>query len=293
MALTYGDEITKNFSEHLAQLGYSKGSRYMLPRLVSAFLSYHNIISLETITRQDIQSFYDNLQIAPNKRYEGGLSEIYIYHHIYALKVFFGYLEAIGQIKYNPISAMKFKKPEYNKRQPLTQEEITLLFDNALTLRETAMLHLFYSCGLRRSEAESLNIRDVHFKNRLLYVREGKGAKRRVIPITERVSKDLESYYIYERTSGKVKDDESFILNQVGNRQSGDCYNKELKTILKRAEITKQVTLHHLRHSIATHLLENGLSIEYVRDFLGHSYLEATQIYTKVNKYQLKRLWNH
>ena len=290
MALKYDDTIIQNFREHLLQLGYSKSSRYMLPRMVNGFMSYCNIIYIEDVIRQDIQRFYDNLQIMPNKLYGGGLSEVYIYHHIYALKVFFNYLESIGQIKHNPISIMKFKRPENIKRQPLTQEEITLLFGNTRTLRERAILHLFYSCGLRRSEGVNLNIRDIHLKNHLLYVREGKGAKRRVIPITEKVSKDLESYYLQERTVGKVKDEESFILNHVGNRQSGVCYNKELKEILERAGITRPITLHHLRHSIATHLLENGLSVEYVRDFLGHSYLEATQIYVKVNKSQLKNL---
>jgi integrase/recombinase XerD len=70
----------------------------------------------------------------------------------------------------------------------------------------------------------------------------------------------------------------------------GDSYNRALKEILKRAEIEKGITLHHLRHSIATHLLENGLSIEFVRDFLGHAHLESTQIYAKVKSYQLKNL---
>ena len=70
----------------------------------------------------------------------------------------------------------------------------------------------------------------------------------------------------------------------------GDSYNRALKEIIKRSEIEKEITLHHLRHSIATHLLENGLSIEFVRDFLGHSHLEATQIYAKVRAKQLKNL---
>jgi integrase/recombinase XerD len=71
---------------------------------------------------------------------------------------------------------------------------------------------------------------------------------------------------------------------------SGNSYNKAVKEIIRKAGITKEITLHHLRHSIATHLLESGLNIEYVRDFLGHSHLEATQIYAKVHEYQLKKL---
>ena len=167
------------------------------------------------------------------------------------------------------------------------QKEINQLFENTITAKETAILHLFYSCGLRRTEAENLNTSDIHFSKNLLYVREGKGAKRRVIPMNEKVKKELENYYNNERT--KINE-ESFILNRTNERMRGDSYNRALKEIIKRSEIEKEITLHHLRHSIATHLLENGLSIEFVRDFLGHSHLEATQIYAKVRAKQLKNL---
>jgi integrase/recombinase XerD len=101
----------------------------------------------------------------------------------------------------------------------------------------------------------------------------------------------LESYFLSERVKQKnAKDQEAFMLNKTGDRMRGDSYNKLLKTILQRTELNPEYTLHHLRHSIATHLLESGISIEFVRDFLGHSHLEATQIYAKVKQYQLKKL---
>ena len=136
-----------------------------------------------------------------------------IQHFMYALKTFFSWLEITEQIDYNPISGMKFKRAKQNVREPLTTEEIRQLFEATTTLKETALLHIFYSCGLRRSEGEALNIQDIHFKLQLLFVREGKGAKRRVVPITERVSKELEDYYLNERCSTtvkKVKDVEAF-----------------------------------------------------------------------------------
>ena len=188
---------------------------------------------------------------------------------------------------------MKFKRPKQNVREPLSKEEITQLFEAASTLKLQTILHLFYSCGLRRSEGEALNINDVHFKNQLIYIREGKGAKRRVVPITERVSKELEEYYLNERTSSitkKVKDTEAFLLNNTGARMKGDQCNKLLQQIKEKAALQKEITLHHLRHSIATHLLQSGMSMEYVRDFLGHSFLETTQIYAKPTAEQLKLL---
>lgn len=117
--------------------------------------------------------------------------------------------------------------------------------------------------------------------------------------MNEKVKKELENYLINDKLSMvNCKCKEAFMLNRNGERMRGDSYNRALKEIIKRSEIEKEtctepsrsITLHHLRHSIATHLLENGLSIEFVRDFLGHTHLEATQIYVKVFKYQLKKL---
>lgn len=284
--------IIENFRNYLLQLGYSRSSCKALPKYVKAFLEHHHITAQETITPKHIEIFYNWLQIRPLKHGTGGLSENYIYHHVYALKLFFSYLEQTGQITCNPISAMKFKRPQTGIREPLTKAEINQLFDTAVVLKETAMLHLFYSCGLRRSEAAALNIRDIHFRSCLLYVRAGKNAKRRAIPMTAKVAKDLESYYLQERVSGicPEADTEAFVLNRYGKRMSCGAYNKFMRTFVFKSGIKRLVTPHYLRHSIATHLLENGLSLEYVKEFLGHSFLESTQIYTKVSKYQLKRL---
>jgi len=280
----------KDFRNYLVQLGYSKSSCYMLPECVKDFLEFHNATHTQEFNTDHIKEFYEWLQQRPHKRKPGGLSEVYINHHVYALRVFFNWLEDTGQINYNPISAMKFKTPKHHPRQPLTLQEIQVLFESATTKRETALLHLFYSCGLRRNEAVSLNSRDIHFKQQLLYVREGKGAKRRAVPLTARVSKELESYYLEERIQVMARDTEAFMLNKTGTRMSGNSYNRSLKAMLERTQITKEASLHHLRHSIASHLLERGLTVEYVRDFLGHAFLESTQIYTKVNQWQLNKL---
>ncbi len=277
------------FKSYLKNLGYSKSSYRMLSGCIRVFLS-HTKKRPAQITQKDIQEFYAHLNERPHQKKEGGLSEQYINHHVYAIKTFFNWLEVNNQIKYNPISTMQFKAPKDNPRQALTQEEIKALFQSATTLKETAILHLFYSCGLRRSEAEALNIKDVHFKKQILYVREGKGAKRRAVPMTGKVTRELESYYVEERIHYRSADREAFILNTTGNRMSGKRYNEALKRIINRTAINPETSLHHLRHSIATHLLESGLTIEYVRDFLGHAFLESTQIYAKVNQSQLNKL---
>jgi integrase/recombinase XerD len=287
----------KDFRSYLLQLGYSKSSCYMLPDCVQDFLRQNNNANTKELNTEHIQVFYEYLHIRPNKNKAGGLSERYISHHVYALKLFFNWQEVIGEISFNPMSVMKFKKPQGNPREPLTQNEISELFEAAESLKEKALLHICYSCGLRRSEAEALNIQDIHFRKQMLYVRDGKGAKRRAVPMSARVTRELEDYYLQERTARtnansatNVISTTAFILNSRGGRMSGDNYNRILKGILSRTEIQKEISLHHLRHSIATHLLESGLEIEKVRDFLGHGFLETTQIYVKVNQHQLNAL---
>lgn len=286
-------EIINQFKNYLYQVGYGESTQKMLPALVKEFIQHQSITDISYIEQQKVKSFLEFLQTRPLKLRSGALSEMMISHYVYALKTFFSWCEVTEQIDYNPISGMKFKRPKQNIREPLTKEEVQELFTAAINLKQQTILHLFYSCGLRRSEGEALNINDVHFKQQLLYVREGKGAKRRVIPITAKVTAELESYYLNERcnsTSKKVKDTEAFLLNNTGARMKGDQCNKLLQQIKEKAALKKEITLHHLRHSIATHLLQSGMSMEYVRDFLGHSFLETTQIYAQPSAEQLKLL---
>lgn len=281
------------FKEYLYQVGYSESTQKMLPALVTEFIRQQHITDISFIEQQQVRSFYEYLQTRPLQKRSGALSEMMISHYVYALRTFFTWAEVTGQADYNPISGLKFKKPNQNPRQPLTTTEIKQLFEAATTLKQTAILHIFYSCGLRRSEGEQLNISDIHFKDQLLYVREGKGAKRRVIPLTEKVTADLEAYYLQDRCNSKakrVKDEEAFLLNRIGNRMAGDQCNKLLQQLTDKAGLKKEVTLHHLRHSIATHLLQGGMPMEQVRDFLGHYFLESTQVYAKPAAEQLKLL---
>ncbi len=280
-----------NFKEYLAQAGYGKSSQSMLPAMVNDFLSYHQLSGITQIVPEQISQYHQHLQQRPNKHQEGGLSESYIHHHVYALKTFFNWMQESGQSSHNPISALRFAQPEKKSREPLSQESVQELFAAAENLQERAVLHLFYSCGLRRSEVEMINTKDIHFKEQLLYVRSGKGAKRRVVPMPMQVAQNLENYYCQERIHQVAQNDESaFMLNKIGGRMRGQGYQKVVKELIQRACLPKEVTLHHLRHSIATHLLQSGVSMELLRQLLGHSFLETTQIYAKVSKEQILKL---
>ncbi len=285
--------LIPDFTAWLYQLGYGEGTRRMLPACVRDFLQQQQITDIRYIEPQQVRDFYIWLQTRPLKKRSGALSEMMIHHYVYALKTFFTCLEVTGQTDYNPISGLVFRRPVQNIREPLSRQEVEQLFTTATGLKERALLHLFYSCGLRRSEGEALNTTDVRFREQLLYVRAGKGAKRRVVPMPAAVATDLETYWLQERCGQMVKqakDEDAFMLNRTRNRMSGASYNTLFKALAGRAGLSGEITLHHLRHSIATHLLQSGMRLEQVRDFLGHYFLETTQLYARPSAEQLSLL---
>jgi len=275
------EQIIGVFKDYLSVIGYSIGTQSMLPTCVKEFLHYRQCSDVSMVRPSDIREFYEWLQVRPLKRKEGTLSEMMIAHYMYALRVFFDWLQAANVVPVNPISSLKFKTAVYNGRKPLSIEEIQQLFDVATTVKERVVLHLFYSCGLRRTEAVRLQVTDVHFSH--------KNARRRVIPLPNKVAV-LFGQYIKQERSRSRKSGSSFMLNSAGRPMRGDSYMRILKKLLAKAGLSKDVTLHHLRHSIATHLLHAGMSLGYVRDYLGHRLLESTQIYATPGAHQLQQL---
>ena len=276
-----------DFKNHLKILGYSQSSQSMLPTCTAEFLEFTGK-TLQELLSADIVRYYEYLAQRPNKRKSGGLSEKMIHHHIYAIKLFFSYHEQNGTITENPISGLHFPKAESKQRDTLTVQEIKQLYEASENYRQRAIIGVFYGCGLRRNEGVALNIKDISFTGSVLYVREGKGRKRRVVPINRQVAGDIKEYLYNERFA--PNEETALITNRHGKRTRGDSYNKTLKELIEKAGITKEISLHNLRHSIATHLLENGMSVEYVRDFLGHKHLDATQIYTRISKRRLQEI---
>ena len=232
---------------------------------------------LQTISKKDIDAYANYLETRPNYRRSGGLSSSMLRHYLYGLKVFFNWCEQTGKILLNPMSGYPLPVVENMERMILTRLEMSRLYEACEDHLDKSLLGIYYGCGLRRSEGEALNGKDIDFENGLLYVRKGKGGKRRVVPLSDGVRWDLLRYYRDERDG---HDQEAFMLNKSGRRMRGSTSNKRLKVLLSKAGIMKSITLHSLRHSIATHLLHQGLSLEQVRDFLGHANLETTQIYT-------------
>ena len=263
------EETVLQFRKELQNLGYSKTVVNNYPKQIRAFLS-HFKKSFTEIHTQDILDYHLHLKTIIGTRTKKPFSESYIHSILLAIKLYFEYLQRTGAIKINPYQ-LKIKSPKSEERKIFTQEEIHKLYSKSNQL-QTIILHLCYACGMRRNEAVELKTNDIDLENCLLYIRKGKGKKRRVIPFTKQVKKDIEFFLSVEKNKTEN------LLNITATR-----IYEEFKKLLKKVALENQkFTLHCLRHTIATQLLEQGMELEKVRDFLGHEYLGTTQIYTHI-----------
>ncbi len=278
-------EIIHQLETYLNRLGYGEKTIIIIKRCCLEFmtrLEIEQVEAIQDITSADIIDHYNYLNERPNKITQGGLSGKYIDHHIYSMKIFFEWQQTIQSIEGNPMSPLTFPKGESRPMQILTQSEIHQLYEVTETWKEKTLLSLYYGCGLRKSEGESLDIKDVHFRSGILYVRKGKGSKRRAVPMSKKVAEPIYQYIHEERQNpNQLK---ALVINKKDGRMRGQTYGLLLKKMMLKTEINKDITLHCLRHSIATHLLESGMRIEKIQDFLGHKHLESTMRYTRVSK---------
>ena len=276
------ENTINDFRRELLNLGYSKNAVVNYPKYAQNLLNYIKEVP-QKITDIHIKNYYEYLKTKPSRITKKTISESHIYSQLLAIKLYFEYLERTKTIKRNPYN-LRIKQTAKNERIVFTQEEIQLLYASCQNATETTILHLCYSCGLRRNEIELLNLKDINFEQKLLFVRKGKGKKRRVIPLTETIIQDLKEYFTATEII-RNNNEESFLININGSKMRGNNIYNLFKRLLKRTQSLnpENYCLHSLRHSIATHLLENEMSIEMVRDFLGHSQLVSTQIYTRIN----------
>lgn len=297
--------LLQDFKQWLDILGYAKTTVYNLPNHLKEFFYYlesKNINELNLIQTQTVTGYYKYLQERPNQRRNGGLSNGYLNKHQQTLFKFREYLKEHNHKGIN----IHLKHEQKNHRDSLsvcTLQEIKQLFqatefsheEEKLQQRDKAMLVCFYSCGLRRNEVVHLNINDILFDKERLFVRQGKNYKERFVPINKHSSKILEEYiYDYRIEFKNHKESEALFLNYRGTRLQGMSFANRLKAIIKATNnkdlqsrnFGRNITLHSLRHSIATHLLEQGADIEHISKFLGHNSLESTQIYTHIKLIQ-------
>jgi len=283
-------------------LGFSDASITIFNRSTRDFFTWleeKNILSINELTRKHINTYFDYLQTRPNEKYIGlGLSPRYININFGAINKLCEFLHQIGMENAPiPINNTFFKVDEeerIRKIQPFTQEEIKEMYDcidnsfgyvKQYSVRERKKeqlklaFALFYGCGLRLSEGMKLTIKDIDFDRKMVFVHQGKNYKDRIVPISDGVFKIIESYIYNFRNSKKVNHNRLFLCKQMAIRRSLEVVKNACKNPETKA---KRITLHILRHTIATHLLENGATFENIAKFLGHGSLVSTQIYTHI-----------
>lgn len=277
------------FTNYLITLGYSESVCYNCPNMVSQFLE-HVDRPIKKITKGDVTAFFDHLKSKKSERTQRILSNVHINGYVMALKRFSKFLFHMHSIDLT-VEHLSYLKVDTPEKQILSLQQIKLLFevcDNTkLGMRDKVMLALYYSCGLRRSEAIQVEIRDIDFTNNILFVRNGKGGKQRYVPFTESTHQILTQYIDVgrKRLNRRNRLRNTLLISKNGDRLKPQALQLRLNILCKKAKIKQKVGLHTLRHSIATHLLIQNMSIYKISEFLGHSSLESTQIYTHIVEY--------
>ena len=215
-----------------------------------------------------------------------------INRHIVSIKNYFKFLERNNYIKNNPCIDITGLKTPKKMPRVLSEDDIDNLLDIKLTdaysYRNKAMLELMYSSGLRVSELLNLEVNNIDFNMNLVRV-YGKGSKERIVPIDDIATKYLRDYIsVYRYTLLKNKESDLLFLNSRGSKLSRQGFFKILKGIAKEKGIKKELSPHTIRHSFATHLLNNGADLRSIQTMLGHENIETTQIYTHVSNNYVK-----
>jgi integrase/recombinase XerD len=280
------NNILSEFTKYLITIGYGDCVCYNTPNMISHFLSFVQK-PVEQITKNDVDCFIDHLQSKVSTRTQNKLSNSHINGYIICLKRFSKFV--FQMYRYNiTVEHLLYLKVDTPEKSTLTIDQIKSLFDvcdnTKLGYRDKAMLSLYYSCGLRRSEVLHIQLCDIDFDANVLFVRKGKGDKQRYVPFTQSTHSYLRDYINIgrRRLNRKHKFRNTLLISYRGDKVKAQALQLRVNTLCKRAEITQKVGLHTLRHSIATHLLQQNMSIYDISEFLGHSSLESTQIYTHI-----------
>ncbi len=281
---TYQSEFVK----WLQRLGYAMTTIEGYERQLQTFFEWLNanyVQELSEVNQSKLEAYNEFLHQRKNRQKEGGLSSCYIQSHINVIRLLSKYLELTGEQKI--FTGNIYIEPgAETPRNILLQSEIKQLYnatdETPNGLRDKAILSLYYGCGLRYSEGIRVEKKHLDYNKQLLYVVPSKNYQSRFIPINERIIRDLQDYETYGKPYFTKEHSTGFLLGNNGKALSSTTIGKRLKLLLDKSGITKHICLHGLRHSIATHLLQQGMPLEQISKFLGHRSLDSTQIYTRI-----------
>lgn len=264
------------FTKWMAQKRYSDNTINTYESMLLVFFRFHYPKSIFEISDKDVLRFNTDYIMA------NGLSYTYQNQMINAIKLFY------RQYGNTVLIPENLERPKKSKKLPevLSIGEVKSIIQNTINLKHKTLLSLLYSCGLRIGEALKLRIKDINYDRRFMHIKSAKGSKDRYVPIPKQMidllNKYLESY----------KPIEFVFEGQNGGKYTAISARQVLKRSLHLSGISKPITLHTLRHSHATHLLENGTDLRFIQELLGHNSPKTTMIYTHVSKTSLDRIKN-
>ncbi len=271
------DFLTKisEFQLWMKHKRYSESTINSYADCLKVFLAFIWPKPLLEVNNSDMIDFVNQYIIAKN------LSYAYQNQVINGTKLFF------REIVKCEFEVDKIERPRHELKLPnvLSKAEVSLILKSHANIKHKAMLSLIYACGLRRSELLNLKPVDIDSKRGLIMIKKAKGNKDRVAPLTLKIIEMLREYYRLYKPKVWL-----FEGNAPGERYSEQSLQSILKQALEKCKITKPVTLHWLRHSYATHLLESGTDLRYIQELLGHRSSKTTEIYTHVSSHYLQKI---
>jgi len=290
----------ERFLDHLAvERGVAPNTRTAYRRDLGLYLKYlsaRDIADAADVQETDISDFLGSLrsdEYAPGKRY----SDATIARVLAAVRGFHRYLLREGDVRADasePIGTLRIPRA---LPKALSTEEVDGLLravpsDGAAALRDRAMLELLYAAGLRISELTGLDVDDIDLELRTVRC-IGKGSKERIVPIG-RPAVEAAGAYLTQARPGfvKARSQPALFLNQRGQRLTRQGCWKLLKRYAERANLTRRISPHTLRHSFATHLLDHGADIRVVQELLGHASVSTTQVYTLTSQEKLRKVYD-
>ncbi len=281
------------FEQYLRETrGASSNTLESYMRDIGQFVKYLITIGASSVTDVDKSVIEGYMEYCKNcNRSNATITRI-----IASLRSYYSYLLSLNLVKVNPAGGVKTVKSEKKLPEILTQEETDLLLsqpdiNDSKGCRDKAMFELLYATGIRVSELIGLNLEDINLDVGIIRCVSNKSE--RIIPLYDSAIKTVELYIKRVRAYIVFEDDESALfVNMNGQRLTRQGFWKIIKQYAKQAGIKKDITPHTLRHSFATHLLENGAQLKDIQQMLGHSDISSTQVYAQIMKNKFSSVYN-
>jgi site-specific recombinase XerD len=263
-----------DFKKLLSIKRYSYRTIKSYSNALKVFFSKISNINPENITPSEIEKFINKMVVDDN------ISQAYQKVLVGAIKLFYNELLR----KNYKLNYLYPDRAEKKLPVVLTKTEVQLLLNSIQNIKHKSILSMIYSAGLRLSEVVEVKLTDIDSKRMLIKINQGKGKKDRYVMLSEKLLLLLREYY------KEYKPKEYMFEGQKGGKYSARSVQAIFKEALRKSKIKKEASVHTLRHSFATHLLESGSDIRIIQQLLGHSSIKTTQIYTQVSSLKISEI---